>query len=190
MNRPILAAFLSGTGLVAALGAASPALAGPVVCTTTLEAPIAAAAPVELTRCGPIQTVPGLVTRRFYSYSAPFERGIDITHQVTDILGIAMGGGDGTRVMGFGFPDQTIVYDGLALQNTTAAQLEAQSSVLPIRTADLNSCFTTSMSDFACSGRRLAPKISAYGLSATDPYGRGSYGNAFMETGSTVRGLW
>ena len=120
MNRSILAAPLAAAALLASLGSAPSVQAGPVVCTTTLEAPVATAAPVEMTRCGPTQTVPELVTRRFYGYTAPFERGIDLTHQVTDLLGIAMGGGDGTRVMGFGFPDQTIVYDGLALQNTTA----------------------------------------------------------------------
>lgn len=190
MNRSILAALLFGTGLVGAVVPASPGLAGPVVCTTTLEAPVATAAPVEITRCGPIQTVPDLVSRRFYSYSSPFERGIDITHQITDILGIAMGGGDGSRVMGFGFPDQTIVYDARALQNTASMLLESQSSPMPFRTADLTSCFTTSMADFACSGSRLAPKLNSYGFSGRDAYGSAAYGNGGMESGGSVRGLW
>lgn len=127
------------------------AQAGPVVCTTTLEAPPTTArsrqpgAPVEVTRCGSVQSVPDLMERRFYSYRAPFARGIDITHQITDILGIAMGGGDGTRVMGFGFPDQAIVWDGSAVQNTYQVLLEEQSNPLPWRTGDVASGFSSSL---------------------------------------------
>lgn len=149
MNRPILATLLPAAALIGAVIAPA-ASAGPVVCTTTLEAPSAYAAPITVSRCGVVQTVPELVTRRFYSYTAPFERGVDLTHQITDILGISMGGGDGTKVMGFGFPDQTIVFDGLALQNTTAALLEAQSNPLPQRTADIDSCLSTSLAGSGC----------------------------------------
>lgn len=153
MSRPILAALLPTAVLVSALLPRA-AEAGPVVCTTTLEAPSADAAPVAVSRCGPVQTVPELVSRRFYSYTSPFEKGIDITHQITDLFGISMGGGDGSRVMGFGFPDQTIVFDGLALQNTAAALLEAQSSPLPLRTADINACFSASLAGGSCRGSR------------------------------------
>ena len=192
-GAPLLRLLLAGAGLIAALAPATPALAGPVVCTTTLEAPVANAAPVEMTRCGRVQTVPELVTRRFYSYTAPFERGVSLTNQVTDLLGIAMGGGDGSRVMGLGFPDQTIVWDGLAVQNTTAVLMEAQSSPLPLRTGDSSPCFTTSLADTSCSGARLAPKLTTYGYGAAgaDPYGRASYNSgATSEAGGTVRGLW
>ena len=72
-------------------------------------------------------------------------RSIDITHQITDILGIAMGGGDGTKVMGLGFPDQTIVWDGSAIENTYHSLLDEQSSPLPRRVADLESPFSSSM---------------------------------------------
>jgi len=192
-GAPLLRLLLAGAGLIAAFASATPALAGPVVCTTTLEAPVANDAPVEMTRCGRVQTVPELVTRRFYSYTAPFERGVSLTNQVTDLFGIAMGGGDGTRVMGLGFPDQTIVWDGLAVQNTTAVLMEAQSSPLPLRTGDSSPCFTTSLADTSCSGSRLAPKLSSYGygVSGVDPNGRSYYsGAAAREAGDTVRGLW
>jgi len=189
----LLRLLLAGAGLIAALAPATPALAGPVVCTTTLEAPVANAAPVEMTRCGRMQTVPELVTRRFYSFTAPFERGVSLTNQFTDLLGFAMGGGGGSRVMGLGFPDQTIVWDGLALQNTTAVLMEAQSSPMPLRTGDSSPCFTTSLADTSCSGARLAPKLSSYGygVPGADPYGRASFnGTAATEAGGTVRGLW
>jgi hypothetical protein len=145
---------LAGLPLAGSL-LAGPALAGPVVCTTTLEAPQvqqamqASVQPVELTRCGGVQTTPQLVEQRFYSYTAPFARGIDITHQITDLLGIAMGGGDGTRVMGFGFPDQTIVWDGTALENTYQVLLDKQSELIPWRTGDLGNGFSSSLGSAA-----------------------------------------
>jgi len=187
-NPAVIAASTLLAGTWGLLAAAVPVQAGPVVCTTTLEAPVAAAAPVEMTRCGRVQSVPELVTRRFYSYTAPFERGVNLTHQVTELLGISMGGGDGTRVMGFGFPDQTIVYDGTALQNTTAALLEAQSSALPVRTADISPCFTTSLADTSCGGARLAPRLRSYGLPTTGGTPRMAYGQAPQL--ESVRGLW
>lgn len=154
--------------------------AGPVVCTTTLEAPPPGAgagsglpaAPVEVTRCATVQTTPELVERRFFSYTAPFAQGVSITNQITDILGIAMGGGDGTRVMGFGFPDQTIVWDGTALQNTTRVLLEEQSNPMPWRTADVSSGFSSSLGSGGASP--MAAPWQDPGVS----YGR------------PVRGLW
>ena len=146
-------------GAMAAVLASAPAAqAGPVVCTTTLEAPLAgsgpqgmnASGPVEVTRCGEVVTTPQLVERRFYSYTSPYARGIDITHQITDLLGIAMGGGDGTKVMGLGFPDQTIVWDGSAVENTYQVLLENQSAPMPWRTADINNGFCQGLPKGSC----------------------------------------
>ena len=161
---------LAGMAAVAAAAAAVgwqglPVQAGPVVCTTTLEAPLAgsgtagmnASGPVEVTRCGPVVTTPQLVERRFYSYTSPYARGIDITHQITDILGIAMGGGDGTKVMGFGFPDQTIVWDGSALENTYQVLLEQQSNPMPWRTADVNNGFCQGLPQGSCNAQAAPP---------------------------------
>ena len=147
----IAAPSLAGSLLAGPLLAGA-ALAGPVVCTTTLEAPQARQAslrPVEITRCGAVQTTPQLVEQRFYSYTAPFARGVDITHQITDLLGISMGGGDGTKVMGFGFPDQTIVWDGTALENTYQVLLEKQSELIPWRTADVANGFASTLGSAA-----------------------------------------
>ena len=136
--------------LAAVVAPAVPALAGPVVCSTTLEAPQGAAAPVEVTRCGPVVTTPELVERRFYGWTSPYARGIDTTHQITDLLGIAMGGGDGTKVMGLGFPDQTIVWDGSAVENTYQVLLDKQSNPMPWRTADLNNGFCQGLPQGSC----------------------------------------
>ena len=43
--------------------------------------------------------------------------------------------------MGFGFPDQTLIWDGSALQNTTGTLLEEQSPPLPMRAQDISSGF-------------------------------------------------
>jgi len=142
---------LSVSAVVAAAAAWPMAsAAGPVLCTTTLEAPQAGGAPVEVSRCGPMTTTSELVERRFYSYRSPFARGFDVTHQITDLLGIAMGGGDGTRLMGLGFPEQAIVWDGSALENTYRVLLEQQSPPQPWRTADLNNGFCQGLSSGGC----------------------------------------
>ena len=47
--------------------------------------------------------------------------------------------------MGFGFPDQTLIWDGSALQNTTGALLEEQSPPLQMRTQDISSGFNGSL---------------------------------------------
>jgi len=140
---------LAGAALISALPPQA-ASAGPVVCTTTLEAPNPYGQPVAVSRCEPVQTVPELVSQRFFTYTAPFEQGVNLTHQITDLFGISLGGIAGNRLMGFGFPDQTIIFDGLALQNTSAVLLDAQSNPLPLRTADLSTCFAGSLAGRAC----------------------------------------
>ncbi|MEB3322914.1 MAG: Occludin/ELL family protein [Synechococcaceae cyanobacterium] len=177
MNHPILSGVLAGTlaaPLVAGLAPGVPALAGPVLCRTTLEAPAGSAGPVEVTRCGAVQTVPDLMQRRYYSYRAPFARGVDLTHQITDVLGIAMGGGDGTKVMGLGFPDQAIVWDGSAVGNTTAVLLEDQNSPYLLRTPDLPSCFGGSLAGTACAAGQVAQPVEP----------------TFDDWMEPVRGLW
>ena len=127
---------------------AVPVLAGPVVCTTTLEASdpaVAAGAPVEVTRCEPVETTSELINRRFYSWTTPYARGIDPVHQLSELLGIAWGGVDGDRLMGFGFPDQTIVWDASAVRSTSESLLEEQSPALPWRTIDLPNGFNSSL---------------------------------------------
>jgi hypothetical protein len=124
-----------------------------VLCTTTLEAPLVVpgqplperAGPREVTRCGVIGTVPDLVRQRFYTYRAPFARGVDVAHQITDLFGLAMAGNGGNQIMGAGFPDQAIIWDGTAIENTNRFLLDQQVQLVPRRTADLPTPFTTSV---------------------------------------------
>ena len=63
-----------------------------------------------------------------------------------------MGGGDGTKVMSFGFPCQTIVWDQSAIDNTYRSLLHEQSSPLPRQVADLETQYPGSM-------RKIEPLI-------------------------------
>jgi hypothetical protein len=100
---------------------------------------------VQVTRCGAVQSSADLLEKRFYTYTAPYARGVDLTHQITDLLGLAMGGGDGTRLMGFGFPEQTINWDGSAIGAATEALLQRQSTPIPWRSADLPNAYGPSV---------------------------------------------
>ncbi|WP_094555818.1 occludin/ELL family protein [Synechococcus sp. 1G10] len=148
---PVVLGALAGGAL--ALFPSTPAVAGPVICTTTLEAPLAGtgnstqplSAPVEVTRCDEVQTTAELFQQRAYTWRSTFARGVSLTHQITDILGIAMGGPEGNRVMGLGFPEQAIIWDSSAITNTTAALLEEQSAPMPWRNTDLPSIFSASL---------------------------------------------
>ena len=146
--------------------------AGPVVCTTTLEAPAAAGgAPVEVSRCGPVVRVPELVEQRFFTYTAPYAEGVSIRGQLRDLFGVATGSiNSGDSMRAFGFPDQTIVWDGTALQNTYDVLLEAQGDPMPWRTADVSNGFNGSL------GSGSAARSGASGRGST------------LHT--PVRGLW
>ena len=118
------------------------------MCTTTLEATELSSAltePVEVTTCAPVETTSELVERRLYTWTAPYERGVDLVHQINDLFGIAVAGEGGIQVMGLGFPDQTIIWDAAATSSTTRALLEEQSSALPLRTQDLANGFDSSL---------------------------------------------
>ena len=141
--------------LVVAVGAGTfllpVASAGPVVCRTSIEAPLDGSPLVEVSRCAPVTTTPELMEQRFFSYTAPYARGVSVVNQITDVLGIAMGGREGNRVMGLGFPDQTIVWDGSAVENTYQVLLDQQSTPLPWRTADVSNGFCQGLPQGGCS---------------------------------------
>lgn len=126
----------------------APAQAGPVLCTTTLEAPMDAemgSAPVEVTRCGVTSSPVEVMQRRYYSYSAPYASGINILHQLTDALGLALSGPGGNKLVGVGFPDQAIVWDGSAIENTYGVMLNDQNGLMPVRTSDISNGFGASL---------------------------------------------
>ena len=160
----------------------------PVVCTTSWEASPALPRsgfsrgaqlppPVLITSCQRGQNIPELMERRMMTYTAPYAPGVSLGHQVADLFGIALGGLDGANFMGLGFPDQTIVWDGTAVQNTYRALLEEQSQPLAWRTADVSNGFSSNLaagpgSDLSSSEQRVP------------------WQNPSARRGATVRGLW
>ena len=158
----------------------------PVVCNTSWEASPAMSRsgfsrgaqlppPMLITRCQRGQNIPELMERRMMTYTAPYAPGVSLGHQVADLFGIAMGGLDGNKLMGLGFPDQTIVWDGTAAENTYRALLEEQSQPLPWRTADVSSGFSSNLT--AAPARDLTPSEVPWQ-------------NRPARRGATVRGLW
>ncbi|MEB3348642.1 MAG: Occludin/ELL family protein [Cyanobacteriota bacterium] len=139
-------AQMAAAPLPAALLWFSAVLAGPVVCTTTLEAPRQPGqGPLQVSRCAAVLTPPELLEQRAFTWRASFAAGVDPLHQITDLLGLAVGGADGRRLMGLGFPDQAIVWDGMAVEATAERLLEAQSEPLPWRSADVPNGFSSSL---------------------------------------------
>jgi hypothetical protein len=126
--------------------AVPPIQAGPVLCSSSLEAGEPGTAPVEVTVCEPVQSTSDLVTQRFFPWTAPYARGVDLMHQITDLFGVALAGTDGNRLMGLGYPDQTIIWDSSSIHNTMAALLEQQSPAIPWRTMDLPNGFSAGLS--------------------------------------------
>ncbi|KEF41307.1 MAG: Occludin/ELL family protein [Cyanobium sp. CACIAM 14] len=150
VSRAALAALLPLAALapLAILAPGAPALAGPVLCTTTLEAPPAGApgtGPVEVTRCGVTSSAPEVMERRYYSFSPPFAQGINLMHQITDALGLSIPGRDGGKIVAFGFPDQNIVWDGTAVENTYSVMVTDQSPTMPLRTSDIGNGYGSSL---------------------------------------------
>ena len=176
-------------GSALALAPPAPALAGPVVCVNSLEAPLpvqgaaagapASLSPVLVARCGPVVTTPQLVERRTYTWTAPFAQGVDLVHQVTDVLGIAVAGRDGNTVMGLGFPDQTLIWDATAIEATNRVLLEAQSNPMPLRTADVFNGYCSGLAQGGC-GLPLAMESPALSPRALGP----------APAPGPVRGLW
>jgi hypothetical protein len=173
-------------GWSAAVQAQTVVAGTPVVCNTSWEASPAMPRsgfsrgaqlppPVLITRCQRGQNIPELMERRMVTYTAPYAPGVSLGHQVADLFGIAMGGLDGNKFMGLGFPDQTIVWDGTAVENTYRALLEEQSQPLPWRTADVSSGFSSNLT--AAPARDLTPSEVPWQ-------------NRPARRGATVRGLW
>ena len=187
--RCALALVAPGLGAALALAPPGAALAGPVVCVSSLEAPLpekgaapsasSALSPVVVTRCGPVVTTPQLVERRAYTWTAPFAQGVDLVHQFTDVLGIAVAGRDGNTVMGLGFPDQTLIWDGTAIEATNRVLLDAQSNPMPLRTADVFNGYCSGLAQGGC-GLPVAAESSSPSARTT----------GLAPAAAPVRGLW
>ena len=108
-------------------------------CAETLQAAIAETA-ASLGEDADFAALPEIAPWR-----AAYAAGVDPLRQLTDLLGIASGGPDGRRLMGLGFPEQTILWDGSAIEATAARLLDAQGDPLPWRSGDVPSGFNSSL---------------------------------------------
>ena len=104
---------------------------------------------------------------RYYSYSAPFAQGVNLLHQITDPLGLSIPGRDGGKVVAFGFPDQNIVWDGTAIENTYSVMLTDQSDLMPLRTSDITSGYGSSLGAAAAATDVRQPTVRQ--LDPADP---------------------
>ena len=107
---------------------------------------------------------------------------MSVPNQIAELFGIAMGGLEGNRVMGLGFTDQTIIWDGTAIQNTTRFLLDQQGDPVPRRTADVPNGFPASIggAQQSRSGWQDGGARPGGGIGGGDP----------VALPMTVRGLW
>lgn len=186
VSRRVLAPLTGALGLLtASLLSPLNGWAGPVQCTTSLEAPILPTpstraglppAPVEVTRCAPVVTVPELVDRRSYTYSPPFQEGVNISHQIQGALGVSLARDGSGKILAFGFPEQLLIWDASAMSNTTAALMDDQVNAMPTRTHDLTSAYNSS--------------LAFDGLAASNASARRSTIPTSSLYSNNVRGLW
>jgi len=117
----------------------SEARAEPIECITTQHQ--IGDTPTNVTECRSITTVEKFFSNQYFSYAAPFAQGVSIPYVLADILGISLNSqGDGT-IRAFGFPDQQITWDGIAVQKAYKQVMGEQVRVVPVRTEPIDNGF-------------------------------------------------
>ena len=132
--------------LGALISATYAASAGPLVCTTTYNE-TSNGTKLESNICEDVETQHERIEDDIYTWRAPYSSGIGLLQGITEDLGLAFGGINGTNFVGIGYPDQTIVWDGGILQKSIEELLELQTEPLPFRTADLPNAFESSLAN-------------------------------------------
>jgi len=95
--------------------------------------------------CKKLETQDELIEQEAYTWRAPYSSGAGLSQGITENLGITVGGIDAERIVGFGYPEQPIVWNGERLQNNYKKLLEMQTDSLPLRTMDLQTAFKDSL---------------------------------------------
>ena len=120
--------------------------AGPLVCTTTFTENSNGDL-LENSICRRVETTYERLEKELYTWRPPYNSGVGIFQSITEDGGIAFGGINGTNLVGFGFPEQTILWDAGILQKNIQELLENQTEILPLRTVDLPNPFNSSLAD-------------------------------------------
>ena len=122
------------------------ASSAPLVCTTTYNSTDGGTA-LKTSVCKSVETQNERLGEEIYTWRAPFTSGVGLFQGITEDLGLAFGGINGTNFVGIGYPEQTIVWDGAILQKSIQELLELQTETLPLRTADLPNAFESSLAN-------------------------------------------
>ena len=89
------------------------------------------------------------IEQNFYSYSPRFLEGVSIPNSIADILGVSLGHGF-LGIKAFGFPEQKIGWDALALQNMYMYGLKNQQLDFPVNTKDIGNGFCSGLPIVEC----------------------------------------
>ena len=128
------------------MSSTSAADAAPLVCTTTYNSTGDGTA-LETSVCKSIESQNERLDEEIYTWRAPYSSGIGLFQGIAEDLGLAFGGINGTHFVGFGYPENTIVWDGGILQKSVQELLELQAEPLSLRTADLPNAFESSLAN-------------------------------------------
>ena len=128
------------------INSTSTASAAPLVCTTIYNS-ADGGTELETSVCKSVETQDLRLGEEIYTWRAPYSSGIGLFQGITEGLGLAFGGINGTNFIGFGYPEKTIVWDGGILQKSVKELLELQTEPLPLRTADLPNAFESSLAN-------------------------------------------
>ena len=134
------------TALVTLVNSTCAASATPLVCTTTYNN-TGVGTVLESSVCKSIESQNERLGEEIYTWRAPYSSGIGLFQGIAEDLGLAFGGINGTHIVGFGYPEQTIGWDGGILQKSVKELLELQAEALPLRTADLTNAFESSLAN-------------------------------------------
>ena len=107
---------------------------------------------VTETQCRKRVSFNDVVKDRFYSYSPQFLEGVSIPNTLADILGISLTGDGFFGIKAFGFPEQKIGWDGLALENVYRSGLRNQELDFPINTSNVGNGFCSGLPIAECFG--------------------------------------
>ena len=147
--RPLAAQHFKTACVVALatiVSSAYSADASPLVCTTTYNN-TGVGTVLESSVCKSIESQNERLGEEIYTWRAPYSSGIGLFQGIAEDLGLAFGGINGTHIVGFGYPEQTIGWDGGILQKSVQELLELQAEPLPLRTADLPNAFESSLAN-------------------------------------------
>ncbi len=128
------------------ISSTSGASAAPLVCTTIYNS-TGSGTELERSSCKSIETQNERIEEVIYTWRAPYSSGIGLFQGIAEDLGLAFGGINGTHIVGIGYPEQTIVWDGGLLQKSVQELLEIQTEPIPLRTADLPNAFESSLAN-------------------------------------------